>query len=87
MRNWLSPGFLPASRSDDDEPNSGVAGHNGAIAKKVHQRVFPAQKRADGSGVLELPGTKVVVAGIRRPLGGLPELRTRQSLNPNLPWL
>ena len=26
VRNWLSPGFLPACRSGDDKPNDGVTG-------------------------------------------------------------
>ena len=40
--HWLSPGLLPACRSVDNEPNGGVASQNGAVARKVHQRVFPA---------------------------------------------
>ena len=88
LRDWLLPRFLPAYRSGDDKPNGGVVGHNGAVIRKVHWRVFPAMKRSDSSGgVLELSGTKVVVAGIRQPLGGLAELRTRRSPNPNLLWL
>ena len=36
------------------------------VARVVHRRVFPALQRSDGNGgVLELLGTKVVMAGIR----------------------
>ena len=88
MRHWLSPRFMLACRSGDDEPNGGVAGRNGAIVEKVHQGVFPTLKRTDGSElILEFLGTKVVVVGIRQLLNGFPELRTRQSPNQNLLWI
>ena len=64
--HWLSSRLLPACRSGDNEPNGGVADRNGAFAIKVHRRVFLALQRSDGDGgVLELPRTKVVMAGIR----------------------
>ena len=66
VRYWLSPGFLLACRSSDDEPNGGVVIRNGVVAGKGHQRVFLALKRFDGyKGVLELLETKVLVVGIR----------------------
>ena len=38
----------------------GSSAEYGAVAGKVHRRVFPAIKGSDGSGeVLEVPGTKV----------------------------
>ena len=66
VRDWLLLGLLPACRLGDDEPNGGVTDRNGAVVGKVHQRVFPALQKFDGDeGALELPGTKVVMAGIR----------------------
>ena len=66
VRDWLSPGFLPTCKSGDNEPNGRAIGRNGAVARKVHRRVFPTLKRSNGGGgVLELHRTKVVVVGIR----------------------
>ena len=60
VRDWLSSRFLLACRSGYDEPMVGSLAGYGAVTGKVHQRIFPAVKRFDGSkGVLELPRTKV----------------------------
>ena len=40
VRDWLSPGFLPACRSGDDEPNGGVVGWIWSIRRKSSQENF-----------------------------------------------
>ena len=60
VRYWLSLGSLSACRSGNNEPNGGVTDRNGAVAEKVHKRVFPPLKRSDGGGgILDFLGRRL----------------------------
>ena len=79
VTQWLSSRLLPACKSGDGDPNGGVIGRNGAVAVKVHWRVFFLHCR--GLTMVEDSGASwdngCDGRNKRQPLSGLSELRTR----------